>query len=147
MSHPEGDGRVSRVRETNPADPTTNQPQTTATSGSRSVDYKASQGISSSQVSWWAAHEFLVHLVAQVGVLPVAGTPAWQALSADDPRKLLALAVAGEHHVLRTETAQEAMAAASRAVAAAADWSQVARETIARNSFREHHPEARRVAS
>lgn len=126
---------------------TTNpKPTNTTTSGSRTVNATRNQWISSSrQVAWWPVHEFVVHLVAQVGHLPVAGTPAWQALSDDDPRKLLSLAVAGEHYVLRVETAQEAMAEASRAVAAAADWPQVAREVHARSSFRANHPWAKRV--
>lgn len=84
----------------------------------------------SRQVSWWPAHEFLQAVVQQAncGPIPDAGTPAWQALADGDPRKLLALAVAGEHHVLRVEIAQEAMAEASRSVAASADWSRVGRD-------------------
>lgn len=81
----------------------------------------------SQQVSWWPTHEFITALVANVNNLPVAGTPAWQVLSDDDPAKLLALAVAGEHHVLRVETAQEAFAESSRAIAEAEDWAAVAR--------------------
>jgi hypothetical protein len=84
----------------------------------------------SRQVSWWPVHQFLEAVVAQanVGPLPLAGTPGWCALADGDPRKLLALAVAGEHHVLRMETAQEALAEASKAVSAAADWCGVAAE-------------------
>lgn len=67
-----------------------------------------------------------VKVAAIVGQLPLAGTPAWCALPDDDPRKLLALAAAGEHAVLRWETEQEARAAASHAIAAAADWSGIA---------------------
>jgi hypothetical protein len=40
-------------------------------------------------------------------------------MSDGDPRKLLALAVDGEHHVLRKEVAQTARAEASRAVSGA----------------------------
>lgn len=78
----------------------------------------------SRQVSWWATHEFVEQLRAQLncGPAPAAGTPAWQQLEPADPRKLLALADAGQHHVLRIETAQEAAAAASKAIAAATDW-------------------------
>lgn len=79
----------------------------------------------SQQVSWWSTHTFITELVANVNNLPVAGTPAWCALSDTDPAKLIALAVAGEHHVLRVETAQEALAEASRAVAASTNWSTV----------------------
>lgn len=83
----------------------------------------------SRQVAWWPVHEFITAVIAQeeAGPLPVTGTPAWCALADDDPRKLLALAAAGEHAVLRWETGQEARAAASRAIAAAADWPGIAR--------------------
>lgn len=81
-------------------------------------------------VAWWPVHEFIATVVAQADNLPAAGTPAWCALADSDPRKLLAVAVAGEHHVLRVETAQEKRAEASRAIAAAANWSEM---------FRRHH--------
>ncbi|WP_234788021.1 DUF2742 domain-containing protein [Mycolicibacterium setense] len=82
----------------------------------------------SQQVSWWTTHEFLTAIVAKanVGPVPWAGTPAWAALSDNDPRKLLSLAIAGQHHVLRVEIAQEHRAEASREISAAADWSAVA---------------------
>jgi hypothetical protein len=73
-------------------------------------------------------------MVAQANHLPVAGTPAWCALSDDDPAKLVALAVAGEHHVLRVETAQEALAQASQAISACTDWSTVAQRVRNRSS-------------
>ena len=82
----------------------------------------------SQQVDWWAVHQFVESVVAQAncGPLPMAGTLAWQELAAGDPRKLLACAAAGEHHVLRLETAQEQLADASKSVAAAEDWAKVA---------------------
>lgn len=51
----------------------------------------------SRQVSWWETHQFIEALITQAntGPLPPAGTPAWSALADGDPRKLLALAVAG----------------------------------------------------
>lgn len=81
----------------------------------------------SQQVSWWDTHLFITALVDQFNnaSIPIAGTPDWCALSDTDPAKLMALAVAGEHHVLRVETAQEALAEASRAVAASTNWSTV----------------------
>jgi len=48
----------------------------------------------------------------------------------------LALAVAGEHHVLRMEIAQEARAEASKDVAASTDWTKVAREVQQRHAAR-----------
>lgn len=84
--------------------------------------------LDSRAVSWWSVHEFVAALIAQARSLPMAGTPAWCALADGDPRKLLAVAVAGEHHVLRMEIGQEARAEAAKAVAAAADWPKVAQE-------------------
>jgi hypothetical protein len=83
----------------------------------------------SRQRAWWPVHEFIEAVVPQAnyGPIPAAGTPAWCELAQGDPRKLLALAIDGEHHVLRVETAQEALAQASRDVAESADWSGVAR--------------------
>lgn len=86
-------------------------------------------GIGSRSVSWWPVHQLVAALVAQAGTVPTAGTPAWRALADDDPTKLLAVAVAGEHHVLRMEIAQEALAEASKAIAAIADWPATARAT------------------
>lgn len=102
---------------------------------------------SSQQASWWPVHEFITELVAQANNLPVAGTPAWCALADNDPLKLLSLAAAGEHHVLRVETAQEARAEASRDVAAAADWRAISRDIQQRAHFRASHTWAKRVRS
>ncbi|BBZ22138.1 DUF2742 domain-containing protein [Mycolicibacter hiberniae] len=86
-------------------------------------------GVESWQVSWWPVHRFLAAVVdqANVGPLPLAGTPSWQALADDDPTKLLALADAGQHAVLQWDIAQTAAADASKAIAAAEDWPAVAR--------------------
>lgn len=88
----------------------------------------------SQQVSWWDTHVFLGALIGQANNLPPAGTPAWRSLPDSDPRKLLSLALAGEHHVLRMETAQAAMAEASRELSAAADWSALAQRIRNRSS-------------
>lgn len=90
----------------------------------------------SQQVSWWDTHEFITAAVANanVGPLPIAGTPSWCALADGDPRKLLALAVAGQHHVLRVEIAQEHLADAGKKVSAAADWSALAQRIRNRSS-------------
>lgn len=86
-------------------------------------------GIGSRSVAWWPVHQFVAALVAQAGTVPTAGTPAWCSLADDDPTKLLAVAVAGEHHVLRVQIGQEALAEASKAVAASTDWPATARAT------------------
>lgn len=86
----------------------------------------------SREVSWWPVHEFVSALVAQVNTtLPIAGTPSWCALADGDPRKLLAVALAGEHQVLRVELEQAARVEASKAVAAAADWGRISHRTVA----------------
>lgn len=92
----------------------------------------------SQQVSWSEVHRYLEAVLAQanIGPLPWAGVPEWCAMSDGDPRKLLALAVAGEHHVLRVEVAQTAHAEASRAISAAADWSAIANEIRQRRNSR-----------
>lgn len=101
----------------------------------------------STQVSFWETHLFIEAAIAQanVGPLPVAGTPAWCALD-DDVRKLLALADAGVHHVLRIETAQAAMAQTSRDVSAAADWPAIAVRMRQHNEFHAARPWLRRSA-
>ncbi|WP_201377280.1 DUF2742 domain-containing protein, partial [Mycobacterium intracellulare] len=62
-----------------------------------------------------------------------------------DPRKLLALAIDGEHHVLRKETGQAAMAEVSHAIAAAADWSALSRQIRSRAELYAARPWLRRA--
>jgi hypothetical protein len=97
------------------------------TAGDRPANVRAGSP-ASREVSWWATHQFIEAAVAQAncGPLPAAGTPAWCALSDGDPRKLLALAVAGEHHVLRMEIGQELLIDAGKNVAAAIDCTALA---------------------
>lgn len=75
-------------------------------------------------------HEFIEAVLRQAncGPIPAAGTPSWCALADGDPRKLLAVAVDGEHHVLRVEVAQERQAEAAKDVAVSSDWRRIARE-------------------
>jgi len=101
--------------------------------------------LDSQQVSWWETHLFLKELVAHYSALPLAGTPCWCALDDSDPRKLISLAVEGEHHVLRKETAQEARANASNAVAGSADWSAIARKVNQHSGFYTKRPWLKRV--
>jgi hypothetical protein len=140
-------GKARHAVPTPRADPRNTSNQTTRHAGAGSNHLSRSTG--SQQVSWWETHRFLETVLAQAnfGPLPRAGSPAWCALADGDPRKLLALAVDGEHHVLRVEVAQSAMAEASRAVSAAADWPGIARETQQRSEFRAARPWLRRSAS
>lgn len=92
--------------------------------------------VTSSEVSWWACHQFVTALVAQANTtLPWAGTPAWRALDDGDPRKLLALAVAGEHHVLRIEIGQEQRAQAAEDVWGGENWIEVSRQVQRRREI------------
>lgn len=93
------------------------QAKTEARAGITGAGFPPSQ-----TVTWWPCHEFIAALVAQYNHLPTAGTPAWLQLDDADPRKLLALAAAGEHHVLRVEASQTAMADASKAVSVSPNW-------------------------
>ncbi len=108
-----------------------------------------STAVTSQQVCWAEVHQFVNALLSQanVGPLPWAGSPDWCAMSDGDPRKLLALAVAGEHHVLRVEVAQTALADASRAVSAATDWARIGREVQQRNDFCASRPWTKRARS
>ena len=97
-------------------------------------------------VSWWSVHEYVTRLTEPLTDWPMAGTPAWCDLDDDDPRKLAAVADAGQHHALRIETAQEIHAEASKAVAAAADWPGIAQEIHQLHNWRSTRPWAARQA-
>jgi hypothetical protein len=81
-------------------------------------------------VNWYDAVHLFVKpwLDAAGGAWPAAGTVEWASLPDDDCRKWAAILAAASHHVLRVETAQVAMAAASKSIAGAQDWASVARE-------------------
>lgn len=89
----------------------------------------------SQQRAWWPVHQFIEAVVAQAnhGPIPAAGTPAWTELADGDPRKLLAVAIDGEHWTLRIETNQMASAEASREIATGADWSTQAKRLRGRS--------------
>lgn len=93
----------------------------------------------SREVQWWPTHTFIEAAVAQAnyGPIPIAGTPAWAALSTEDPRKLLSLALAGEHWVLRMQIGQEIRAQAAEDVQSGEDWSVVARQVQRRREIDE----------
>jgi hypothetical protein len=103
--------------------------------------------VNSQQVSWWAVHEFVAAILDQVNDWPMAGTPAWCSLAHDDPAKWAALLDGSQHWALRVETWQESRAEASRAVAGAVDWPEVARQTKQRSDFYAGRPWLRRAVS
>lgn len=90
-------------------------------------------GIDSRTVLWWPVHDYATQLAATLGVdladrLPFPGTLPWLALPDNHPVRHAAMLQAASQFVLRIETAQEARAEASKAIAASTDWRQVARE-------------------
>ena len=93
----------------------------------------------SQEVQWWPVHQFLEAAVAQAncGPLPTAGTPAWAELADGDPRKVLALALDGEHWVLRKQIGQEIRAQAAEDVQGGEDWTTVARQVQRRREIDE----------
>lgn len=77
-------------------------------------------------MSWYEVHQHVEPMLTAVGTWPMAGTPEWCELDDDNPAKLAALLDAARHWALRLDSLQEALAGASRAVSAAADWSELA---------------------
>jgi Protein of unknown function (DUF2742) len=91
------------------------------------------ESLESRSVDWLSVHDFVVPLLNEVGCWPMAGTLTWQNLTDDDPVKVAAIFDAARHHTLRVETAQAALAQASRDISASADWSAVSRAIRRRN--------------
>ncbi len=116
----------------------TNNQDTTCTADTSSA---------SREVAWLTVHEFVQHVLAAAGSWPMVGTPAWCELDDDDPVKIAAVYDAAQHHALRLELNQQAMAEASRDISAAADWSAIAQRVRQEREFYAEKPYLRRVAS
>ncbi|MDV7193253.1 DUF2742 domain-containing protein [Mycolicibacterium fortuitum] len=88
----------------------------------------------SRQVSWFEVYRYAERLAASHDVslnhLPLPGTPAWCGMADSDARKLLALVLGGVREALANDTHQTAMAEASQAISAAADWTAMARAQL-----------------
>ncbi|WP_085078422.1 DUF2742 domain-containing protein [Mycobacterium palustre] len=112
-------------------------------------DTTTSWRLGSQAVSWWEVHLWRDRMLTQLGVqqFPMVGTPAWCALDDDHPEKIAAVFDAAQHWALRVDTAQEELAAASKAVAAAAAWTAIAKANRDRAEFYERRPFLRRVAT
>lgn len=102
--------------------------------------------LGSRQVSWWSVHEFVLPLLEQADEWPMAGTPEWCLLDAEDPLKWLALLDAARHHALRVETAQEALADAAKEISIDYDWRAIANEIFQRRSFYTARPYLERIS-
>lgn len=84
----------------------------------------------SRQVAWFEVYRYAERLATSHGVglnhLPLPGTPSWCQMPDGDARKLLALVLGGVREALANEIHQHAMAEASQAISAAADWTALA---------------------
>ncbi len=80
----------------------------------------------SRQISALAVVDFLLAHLGAPGLIP--GTPQWCMLSDTDPRKWQACGWAAIWWCIAEEGRQEALAEASKAVAASAEWPKGARE-------------------
>jgi hypothetical protein len=104
--------------------------------------------LTSRAVRWWEFHkwcqEWLSSRNVEADSWPMCGTQAWFDLDNRDVRKWAAVLEASEHHVLRVEHSQVALAEASKAISGAADWSAIANETRNLAEFRRERPWARR---
>ncbi len=98
-------------------------------------------------VSWWSVHEYVQQYIDRVGPFPMAGTPAWCALSDDDPIKKAGILDAAQHWALHVEINQKQRAEASKAVAESADWPTVASMMRNRSEFYAARPWLRREAA
>ena len=98
-------------------------------------------------VNWLTVHRFVQPVLDQVNGWPMAGTPAWCSQAHEDPRKWCSLLDGAQHHALRIELNQEALARASKDLAESEDWKAVAQELSQLQAFRAKNTWARREAS
>ncbi len=89
---------------------------------------------SSREVDWHAVALFADPLLTRFSSLPLPGTPEWVALPDTDPRKLAALINVARFWALDATCSQEAIAEASKAITASADWSELSRQIPRRRS-------------
>lgn len=81
--------------------------------------------VDSQQVSWFDVYELAASEAALLGVdfgarLPTPGTPAWRAMPRAE--QVAAVLLAGAQFALLLDGRQEALAAASKAIAASPNW-------------------------
>lgn len=98
--------------------------------------------IESRTVAWWPVHQYVAPFLEEVGSWPMVGSLPWIRLPDDDHVKLAAILDAAQHWALRIEGNQTAMAEASKAVSASADWPAIAQESLRRRSSGVYIPRA-----
>lgn len=91
--------------------------------------------ITTHTVDWWPVHLYVLPALVEAGGWPLAGSYAWADLDDEDPRKLAAVLDGGRRDALRNDTICCALAQASRAISAAADWPALARTIRRRNTI------------
>ncbi len=97
--------------------------------------------IASRAVDWFAVYQFTMPLIERLGPLPPwPGTVSWCELSDHDPAKLGAVLVAGMLWALNEDARQEAMAEASKAISASADWGRIGQQIQNRAGFYRQRP-------
>jgi len=72
-------------------------------------------------------HRLVAPILTQIKSWPAAGTLPWQQLANTDPAKWAAILDAARYGALHMQLRQEALADASHEIAAAANWSTLAR--------------------
>lgn len=95
-----------------------------------SCDFQAGVNVvnvESRWVEWYSVHLYVLPMLDAAGSWPLAGALAWQQLDDSDPRKLAAVLDGGRRDALRNDTTGAALAQASQAISAAADWPAIAR--------------------
>lgn len=78
-------------------------------------------------VDFYPVHRLVAPILATVESWPAAGTLTWKRLTDTDPAKWAAVLDMAQYGVLRLQLRQEALKQASHEIAAAADWSALAR--------------------
>ncbi|ODR00273.1 hypothetical protein BST27_08215 [Mycobacterium intermedium] len=78
-------------------------------------------------MDFYAVHLFVVPVLDRAGSWPLAGSLAWQALDDTDPKKLASVLDGGRRDTLRNDMIGAALAEASQAISASADWTAIAR--------------------
>lgn len=99
--------------------------EVTTPAGDRSGNHPAGSP-ASRQISWWPVYEYLRNHGYALTGHPIPGTPQWCELDDDDPAKLNAIVAYGLFFTLHLDTHQEALADASKTVAAAENWGHLA---------------------
>ncbi|MEN4476862.1 DUF2742 domain-containing protein [Mycolicibacterium cosmeticum] len=83
-------------------------------------------------VDWYPVHRLVGPILESVESWPTAGTLPWHGLADHDPAKWCALLDAAQIWALETQLRQEAMAEASKQIAAAQDWAVQAQRILGR---------------